>query len=74
MEKIKKEIADVFIYCLDMCVLLGIDPKEIILNKLDHVTKKYPAEIMKERDSGIKYTEDDPYIKIKQNYRKEGIN
>ena len=43
-EEVKKELADVFIYCLDMTVVLDIDAEEIIREKLDMVKKKYPAE------------------------------
>lgn len=42
-QRIKEELADVFIYALDMAVILGLDTEEIILQKLDMVKKKYPA-------------------------------
>lgn len=42
-EEIKKELADVFIYALDMSVLLGLDIKQIILDKLKLVKEKYPV-------------------------------
>ena len=37
------ELADVLIYALSMCYNLGVDPKEIIENKLVDVAKKYPV-------------------------------
>lgn len=43
LEEIKKELADVFIYALDMAVLLDLDTEKIIKEKLDLVKKKYPA-------------------------------
>ena len=41
--KIKKELADVLIYALEMSVLLELDTEEIIRAKLEHAAKKYPA-------------------------------
>ena len=43
LAEIKKELADVFIYALDMSVLLDLDTKQIILDKLKLVKEKYPA-------------------------------
>ena len=39
-----EELADVFTYCFMMSDKLGVDPKEIILKKLDKTRKKYPVE------------------------------
>ena len=39
-----EELADVFTYCIMMSDKLGVDPKEIILKKLDKTRKKYPVE------------------------------
>ena len=39
-----EELADVFTYCFMMADKLGVDPKEIILKKLDKTRKKYPVE------------------------------
>ena len=39
-----EELADVFTYCIQMAMKLGVDPKEIILKKLDKTRKKYPVE------------------------------
>jgi len=61
-EKVKKELADVFIYALDMSVVLGIDSEEIIRLKLNEIKKKYPAETMKEDDGRA-------YVQIKENHR-----
>ena len=38
------ELADVFNYCFQMANKLKVDPKEIILNKLEKTRKKYPIE------------------------------
>ena len=39
-----EELADVFTYCFMMSDKLGVDPKEIVLKKLDKTRKKYPVE------------------------------
>ena len=39
-----EELADVFTYCIQMAMKLGVDPKEIILKKLDKTRKKYPVD------------------------------
>jgi len=66
ISEIKKELADVLIYCLEMSVLLGLDTEKIIRQKLAHVAKKYPAKLMKKRkeDNG-----NGDYLRIKKEYR-----
>ena len=71
IEEIKKELADVLIYAIQMSVLLNLNTEKIINEKLTRVAKKYPAELMrkiakKESGSG----EDSEYWKIKRAYRK----
>ncbi len=68
---IKKELADVLIYCIEMSVLLGLDTEKIIRSKLAKAAKKYPAKLMKNRT-------DEPgteslYWKIKKEYRAKGL-
>ena len=43
-EEVCEELADVFTYCLMMADKLDVDPKDIILKKLDKTRKKYPME------------------------------
>lgn len=43
-EEVCEELADVFTYCFQMAMKLGVDPLEIILKKLDKTRKKYPVE------------------------------
>ena len=43
-DEVCEELADVFTYCFMMADKLVIDPKEIILKKLDKTRKKYPVE------------------------------
>ena len=72
--EIKKELADVLIYALDMAVLLGLDAENIVMEKLAYIEKKYPATLMrknakKESGSGG----DSEYWRIKKEYRRQGI-
>lgn len=70
---IKKELADVLIYALEMSVLLEFDATTIINDKLDHVAKKYPAELMrKSAKTGSGPVTDSEYLRIKNEYRKRG--
>ena len=43
-EEVCEELADVFTYCIMMADKLGVNPEEIILNKLEKTKKKYPVE------------------------------
>ena len=43
-EDVCEELADVFTYCMMMAEKLGVNPKEIILKKLEKTIKKYPVE------------------------------
>ena len=64
--EIQKELADIFIYCLDLSVVLGFNTEKIILEKLKHIKKKYPIKLMKKKESVSLYWE------IKKEYRKKG--
>ena len=70
---IKKELADVLIYAIEMAVLLGIDISDIIEKKLDYTAKKYPVSLMRKnakKSSGS--GEDSAYWRIKKQYRRRG--
>ena len=43
-DEVCEELADVFTYCIMMADKLAVDPKEIILKKLDKTRKKYPID------------------------------
>ena len=43
-EEVYEELADVFTYCIQMAMKLGVNPEEIILKKLEKTKKKYPVE------------------------------
>lgn len=72
IEAIKKELADVLLYCFDMSVLLGFDTGEIMLNKLAKVKEKYPAHLFKDRDRSVDAGSEDIYWKIKKEHRMKG--
>jgi NTP pyrophosphatase (non-canonical NTP hydrolase) len=67
MQKIQQELADIFIYCLDMAVLLDLDSKAIIREKLQLVKKKYPVALMKKANG----KSHEHYLEIKKRYREE---
>ena len=72
LESIKKELADVLIYCLDMSVLLELDTAKIIEEKLQKIREKYPAETFKNREAGLEPGTEDAYWKIKRETRMRG--
>jgi NTP pyrophosphatase (non-canonical NTP hydrolase) len=73
LEAIKKELADVLIYCLEMAVLLGLDSEKIIRAKLAHSNKKYPAKLLRANaQKGSGSGADTAYWKIKKAYRRKG--
>ncbi len=43
-DELKYEIADVMNYCILLCSQIGVDPKQIILEKMEISAKKYPIE------------------------------
>ena len=50
-DEVCEELADVFTYCIQMAMKLDVDPKEIILKKLEKSRKKYPVEKAKGRST-----------------------
>lgn len=52
-QDVYEELADVFTYCFQMAMVLSVDPKEIILNKLEKTKRKYPVE--KSKGKSTKY-------------------
>ncbi len=54
-EQIKRELADVFNYCLALSNALEIDLSEALIEKVEHNSEKYPVE--KTRGNYKKYTE-----------------
>ena len=66
LEKIRKELADVLIYCLDFSVIIGVDAEEVVRAKIEHNRKKFPVELVKGKADAAK--------KIQQEWRRKGIN
>lgn len=54
IEEVKEELADVLNYCIQMATKLGVDPKQIVLDKMKKTAKKYPVD--KSRGKSTKYT------------------
>lgn len=70
IEEIKKELADVMIYALEMSVLLRFDTADIISKKLEHAGKKYPAELLRNNaKKGSGSGADTEYWRIKNEHR-----
>ena len=44
IDDVKEELADVMNYCLQMSMVLGVDPIEIMNKKMDKTEKKYPVD------------------------------
>ena len=69
IEEIKKELADILIYCFNMGVLLNFDIGKIFLNKLEKVKEKYPAHLFKNRNKKADSNSKNIYWKIKKEHR-----
>lgn len=65
--EIQSEVADVFIYCLDMADRLGFDIEKAVSLKLAKVKAKYPAKLFRDNES-VPGTE--LYWKVKNAHRK----
>lgn len=53
-EDVKKELADVLNYCLQLCDRLDVDPIDIVNAKMDENEAKYPVD--KAKGTARKYT------------------
>lgn len=53
LEEVKEELADVMNYCIQMANKLGVDTKQIILDKMEKTARKYPVE--KAKGKSTKY-------------------
>jgi|ETN02SMinimDraft_4_1059925.scaffolds.fasta_scaffold90979_2 NTP pyrophosphatase (non-canonical NTP hydrolase) len=65
IEEVKKELADVLIYCFNMAGLLDFDVKEIILAKLEQNRIKFPVDVVKGNQAA--------YYERKKEYRRKGF-
>ena len=53
LEEVKEELADVLNYCIQMADKIGVDPKQIVLDKMKKNALKYP--VKKAKGVSIKY-------------------
>lgn len=44
IEEVKEELVDVINYCILMANKLGVDAKQMVLEKMEKTAKKYPVE------------------------------
>ena len=44
LERVEDEVADVLIYCLNLCDVLGSDPSQIVQAKIDKNETRFPVE------------------------------
>lgn len=54
-EEVRKELADVVIYCIHLANKLEVNLEDVVLEKMKEVEKKYPLE--KSKGNSKKYTE-----------------
>ena len=50
-DQVKHELADVLTYCLLLADKLGLDPSQIVLDKLQITQQKYPADLSRGRST-----------------------
>lgn len=74
MAKVRKELADVMIYCFDMAVTLDIDVASMLSEKLKKVSEKYPTSMFNKETRAKEPGSEDLYLKVKEEYRREGKN
>lgn len=55
IERVDEELADVLNYCLQMCLVLNLDPVDIVNKKMDKNAIKYP--VSKAKSNSKKYDE-----------------
>jgi NTP pyrophosphatase (non-canonical NTP hydrolase) len=72
VKMIKKELADVLIYCIQISVLLGFDTGKVLLDKLEKIKKKYPAHLFKNRKKNVEAGSEEIYWRIKKEHRMKG--
>lgn len=55
IERVEEELADVLNYCLQMCLVLNLDPIDIVNKKMNKNAIKYP--VSKAKSNSKKYDE-----------------
>lgn len=66
--EIKKELADVLIYCIQMGIMLDLDLEKIVVDKLEAARKKYPADIFT-KDEAYDTAVQQKYLAVKKQHR-----
>ena len=64
LNDLKKELADVMIYCIHLGTLMDFELEKIIIDKMKYNEKKFPVGRVRDKDG--------EYLKIKKEYRKKG--
>jgi NTP pyrophosphatase (non-canonical NTP hydrolase) len=54
-KRVQEELADVLTYCFHLAARIGVDPDQIVLEKLEVTRKKYPVD--KAKGTSTKYDE-----------------
>nr|WP_286310552.1 nucleotide pyrophosphohydrolase [Agromyces mangrovi] len=49
--RVAEELADVLTYCILLADKLGVDPEQIVLDKLEVTREKYPADLARDRST-----------------------
>lgn len=44
LEEVKEELADIINYSLQMAEKIGVDPKQIVIDKMEKTAAKYPVD------------------------------
>jgi len=73
-EKIGEELADVIIYAIEMAIILDLDPKLCVINKINKADLKYPAATMNNNRNADASPANEEYYAIKKQVRKENGN
>ncbi len=60
-ERVKRELADVLIYSLEFCIVLGVNFEDVIREKLEMARQKYPVQAV--------LNNPDRYFAIKEEFR-----
>ena len=72
LNELADEIADIMIYAIELCIILGLDPENVIKTKIDKASRKYPAERMvSDRDASSSNPANNAYYKIKSQNREK---
>lgn len=51
VERVRLELADVLTYCYQLADRIGVDPDEVVLEKLEITREKYPIEAARGRST-----------------------